>query len=71
LTYDLAFGTSNPPPVVGKNLTNPVYDPGTLDEGARYYWSVNVSDGISTTVGMTWRFTAVESEYIYLPLVLR
>jgi hypothetical protein len=71
LTYDLAFGDSYPPPVVSKNFTHPVYDPGTLVEDTGYYWSVNVSDGISMTVGVTWRFTTVESERIYLPLVLR
>jgi hypothetical protein len=71
LTYDVYFGTSNPPPVVSKNLTSTVYAPGPLAEGTSYYWSIDVTDGISTTVGSTWRFRTAGPSYIYLPLVLR
>jgi len=71
LTYDIYFGTSYPPLVVSKRLTTPIYDPGTLAENTKYYWSVNVSDGISTTVGPIWRFETVTRHYIYLPFVLR
>jgi hypothetical protein len=71
LAYDVYFGTSSPPPVVSKNVTTTVYDPGPLAEGTHYYWSINVTDGISTTVGSTWRFRTAGGAYIYLPLVLR
>jgi hypothetical protein len=71
LTYDLYFGTSNPPPVVSQDLTDMVYDPGPLATNTSYYWSVNVSDGISTAMGTTWRFQTTENVHVYLPLVLR
>ena len=71
LAYDVYFGTRNPPPVASKNLTSTVYDPGPLAEETNYYWSINVTDGISTTVGSTWRFRTVGDTYVYLPLILR
>jgi hypothetical protein len=71
LTYDVYFGTSNPPPVVSTNLTGTTYDPGMLAEETSYYWSIHVTDGISTTVGSTWRFRTAGGAYIYLPLVRR
>jgi hypothetical protein len=71
LTYDVYFGTRLPLPLVGRNLTESTYDPGTLVEGVDYYWSVDASDDISTTVGPTWRFRTAEVRRIYLPLILR
>jgi hypothetical protein len=71
LAYDVHFGTHSPPPVVSKNVTATVYDPGPLATGTTYYWSVDVTDGISTTVGTTWHFQTAGSAHVYLPLVLR
>jgi len=71
LTYDVYFGDSNPPPLVSENLTTTVYTPGTLAEGFKYYWVIHASDGVSVTLGSTWRFQTTGFSYIYLPLVLR
>ena len=71
LTYDVYFGTMNPPLIARRGVTTPVYDPGTLSPGTDYYWTILASDGTDTTVGPTWRFRAVELTNIYLPLVLR
>ncbi len=38
-SYDLYFGTSNPPPFVG-NQTSTNYNPGLMDYSTTYYWQV-------------------------------
>lgn len=71
LTYDVYFGDSDPPPLVSESLTTTVYTPGVLDEGLTYYWAIHASDGVSVTVGSTWRFQTTGFNFVYLPLVLR
>jgi hypothetical protein len=56
LRYDVAFGTSSPPPVVASNVTITTYDPGQLDTDTTYYWRITVSDGLSATIGSIWSF---------------
>ena len=70
VTYTVAFGASDPPPIVGQ-VGNLSYDPGPLSSDTTYYWAITASDGISISVGDTWRFTTVGFKYVYLPLVLR
>ncbi len=71
VTYQVAFGTDNPPSVVATDLTNASYDPGPLAVGTTYYWAITASDDSDeTTEGDVWRFTTGGSS-IYLPLVLR
>jgi uncharacterized repeat protein (TIGR01451 family) len=69
VTYTIALGTSEPPPVIA-TTTLTSYTP-ALTSAITYYWGITASDGISTSVGPTWRFTTVGFKYIYLPLVLR
>jgi len=40
LTYDVYFGTINPPPLVKSNISTPIYDPGTLSIETTYYWKI-------------------------------
>jgi len=63
VTYDVYFGTSSPPPLVEEDLTQAVYDPGTMDLNTMYYWQIVAWDSqdLSTT-GPIWHFTTeVES----------
>jgi hypothetical protein len=68
VTYTVAFGSSDPPPVVDTTALTQ-YTP-VLTTGTTYYWAITATDGISITAGPLWRFTT--GKYlIYLPLVLR
>jgi hypothetical protein len=56
-TFNVDFGTQNPPPQVATGLTSSSYSPGGLAPSTTYYWRVTaVSDGGSTT-GNLWSFT--------------
>ena len=69
VTYAISLGTVNPPPYVGTTgLTQ--YTP-DLSVAKSYYWTISASDGISTTVGPTWRFSTVGLKVVYLPMVAR
>src|SRR6185295_10812174 len=37
-SYDVRFGTSNPPPVVATGLVSPSFTPAGLVNGTAYYW---------------------------------
>ncbi len=40
VTYDILFGTTNPPPIIQKQLTSTSYPVGILNYGTQYYWRV-------------------------------
>ena len=54
--YTVTFGTVDPPPVVATRDV-PNYTPGDLITSTQYYWSIEASDGLSTTTGPVWSFT--------------
>jgi len=60
VTFDIYFGSSNPPPKVVENCSDPDYDPGLLDYCTTYYWQIVAWDdyGQSTT-GDIWQFKTV------------
>lgn len=39
-TYDVSFGTTNPPPLAAAGLTSTSWTPPGLDVGGLYYWSI-------------------------------
>ena len=58
LTYDIYFGTSNPPPLVDGALTSPTWTTPTLDLSQIYFWRVLARDSyLATVVGPTWWFS--------------
>ncbi len=57
VTYTVAFGESDPPPVVNSNVTTTSYNPGALSAYTLYYWQITATDGLSITVGPVWDFT--------------
>ncbi len=72
ITYDIGFGTVDPPLIIDDGLTSPNYDPGDLAPGTTYYWQVIVRDGQSLILGPVWSFTtASKVKSIFLPLTLR
>jgi hypothetical protein len=58
LTYDVYFGTSNPPLLASSGQTDATYNPGTLAYSTPYYWKVVAHDNHSNlTEGPVWSFT--------------
>lgn len=57
LTYDVYFGTVNPPTtIVAENLTANAFDV-TLDPSTNYYWRIIVNDGNGgKSIGQVWNF---------------
>jgi hypothetical protein len=57
LTYDIYFGTANPPQKVTGNTSTATYDPGTMNTGTTYYWKITAWDNHSTSKkGPLWHF---------------
>jgi len=58
VTYDVYFGTTNPPPKIVCNQTGSSYDPGILSYSTTYYWKIVSWDSHdATTPGPMWHFT--------------
>jgi hypothetical protein len=55
-SYDVSFGTVNPPPRVA-NTTAATYSPGTLSPGVTYYWFVVAKSGGAAGSSPVWWFT--------------
>jgi len=60
ISYDVYFGTSNPPPFIG-NQSNTTYDPGTMDYNTTYYWRIDAVGDTGRTNGWVWSFTTFSS----------
>lgn len=57
-TYDVNFGTVNPPPSVSPGQSTPSYKPKiTLVAGQKYYWSVTAHNASGQTPSPVWSFT--------------
>ena len=59
LTYEVRFGSANPPPQVVTNQSASFYNPpGDLASSTTYYWQIIASDGKGgVTPGPVWSFT--------------
>ena len=58
LTYDVYFGTTTNPPLVGSNQSNTNYNPGQLDNNTTYYWKIVAKDNQGgVTEGPVWSFS--------------
>jgi phosphatidylserine/phosphatidylglycerophosphate/cardiolipin synthase-like enzyme len=60
-SYDLAFGTTNPPPVIVNDTAQTTYAPPDLESGGTYFWSVVARNADGTTAGPVWSFSTVEA----------
>ena len=57
VTYDVYFGTSQPPPFVFNDQATTTYDPGELGYDT-YYWQIVATDNYgASTLGPVWSFT--------------
>ena len=56
-TFNVAFGTSNPPAQVASGLTSPSYAAGTLLASTTYFWRVTAVSSGGSTAGSVWSFT--------------
>ena len=61
LSFDLYFGTSNPPPFVTNITIITSYSPGTLSPGTIYYWNVVAKNTGGSTGSAIWSFTTLTS----------
>ena len=50
ITYQIYFGTVNPPPLVATQPMKAIYHPGTLNPNTTYYWKIVSSDDQGTTL---------------------
>jgi|GEM_PF-631705 len=61
LTYDVYFGTENPPAQVATGQSESTYDPGTLAYNTQYFWKVVAYDDQgNSTEGSVWSFSTME-----------
>lgn len=54
-SYDVYFGTINPPPLQG-NQTSRTFSP-ALAAGTTYFWRIDTKNSAGTTTGVTWSFS--------------
>jgi|GEM_PF-2778974 len=55
-SYDVYFGTTNPPPLVGNTATS-AWALDTLDYGTTYYWQIVARYDNGSTPGAVWSFS--------------
>jgi hypothetical protein len=56
-SYDVAFGTANPPPSVITGQAAASYTPAALTVGTTYFWQIVAHASGGTTTGPVWSFT--------------
>ena len=56
-TYDVRFGTTNPPEEVSPGQTSASYNPGALSNGTQYFWQIVANNAAGSTSGPIWSFT--------------
>jgi hypothetical protein len=71
-SYDVYFGTSNPPPLVASNSTPATYTPPALANSRTYFWKIVSRNSAGTIAGAVWRFnTAPAASPLPIALVQR
>jgi phosphatidylserine/phosphatidylglycerophosphate/cardiolipin synthase-like enzyme len=58
-SYDVSFGTANPPPQVSTGQAAASYAPSALANGATYFWRIVAHNSSGATTGPVWSFTTV------------
>jgi hypothetical protein len=58
-SYDVKFGTTNPPPVVATALASATYAPASFANSTTYYWQVTARNPGGTTSSAVWSFTTI------------
>jgi PKD repeat protein len=60
-SYDVSFGTTNPPATVATALTTASYRPASMNAGTTYYWRILARNSAGTTTGPVWSFTTASA----------
>ncbi len=64
LTYDIYFGTENPPSLVATAHSGTTYNPGTLVYTTAYFWKIIAHDDHgNTTESPVWNFTTMQDPW--------
>jgi hypothetical protein len=58
-SYDVAFGTANPPAMVASNLSAASYAASSLAAGTTYYWQVIAKNAGGSTAGPVWSLSTL------------
>ena len=58
-SYDVAFGTTNPPATVATGVTTPTFTPAALANNTTYYWQVVARNAGGATPGAVSSFTTI------------
>lgn len=61
LSYAVYFGTTTPPPLFVSSVNDTSYSLTELSPHTTYYWSIQVSDAISTVQTPVWQFTTLNN----------
>src|SRR5439155_25760280 len=56
-SYDVSFGTTNPPPQVSSGQGTASYAPANLANNTSYFWQIVARNSAGTTTGPVWSFT--------------
>jgi hypothetical protein len=56
-SYDISFGTANPPPAVVAGQSGASYTPPPLANSTTYFWQIVARNSAGTTPGPVWSFT--------------
>ncbi len=63
MTYDVYFGTDNPPSLVLTGQSETTFNPGTLAYNISYYWKIVAHDDHSNfTEGTIWSFSTIANQ---------
>ncbi|HVQ00318.1 MAG TPA: DUF2341 domain-containing protein [Candidatus Thermoplasmatota archaeon] len=70
VTYDVYFGTTNPPPKLINNQSSNIYNPATLAYNTTYYWQIIAWDNHGNqAMGPIWNFTTMQGTDVTPPFV--
>ena len=62
LTFDVYFGTNNPPSLATVNQSEFSFVPGILSQNTQYYWKIVAKDDqANQTEGVIWTFTTISN----------
>ena len=56
-SYDVRFGTANPPPLVLSGTATASYSPPSLSNGLTYFWQIVARNSSGATTGTIWSFS--------------
>ncbi len=63
MTFDICFGTTNPPGKIETNYPNKTYNPGLMNYSTPYYWQIIAWDSNNeSNSGPIWEFTTIAKE---------